>query len=60
MSDIVCTSSNAVAIVNSVPEDKPIIFAPDKNLGRYVMQETGRELLLWDGSCVVHGSVFSG
>lgn len=54
MSDIVCTSSNAVAIVNSVPEDKPIIFAPDKNLGRYVMQETGRELLLWDGSCVVH------
>ncbi len=54
MSDIVCTSSNALRIVESVPEDKPIIFAPDKNLGRYIAKKTGRDLLLWDGSCVVH------
>ena len=54
MSDIVCTSSNALKIVESVPKDKPIIFAPDKNLGRYISKKTGRDLLLWDGSCVVH------
>jgi len=54
LSDIVCTSSNAVQIVESVPKDVPIIFAPDKNLGRYIIQKTGREMLLWDGSCVVH------
>ena len=54
MSDIVCTSSNALKIVESVPKDKPIIFAPDKNLGRYISKKTGRNLLLWDGSCVVH------
>jgi quinolinate synthase len=54
LTDIVCTSSNAVKIVQSIPEDIPIIFAPDKNLGNYVMQQTGRKLLLWDGSCVVH------
>ncbi|RKN79354.1 quinolinate synthase NadA [Ulvibacterium marinum] len=54
MSDIVCTSSNALRIVESVPEDKPIIFAPDKNLGKYIAKQTGRDLLLWDGSCVVH------
>ncbi|WP_250069591.1 quinolinate synthase NadA [Gelidibacter japonicus] len=54
MSDIVCTSSNAVKIVESVPKDRPIIFAPDKNLGRYISKKTGRDLLLWDGSCVVH------
>lgn len=54
LTDIVVTSSNAVKIVNSVPLDKPIIFAPDKNLGKYVMEQTGREMLLWDGSCVVH------
>lgn len=54
MSDIVCTSSNALRIVESVPEDKPIIFAPDKNLGSYIAKQTGRDLLLWDGSCVVH------
>jgi quinolinate synthase len=54
MSDLVCTSSNAEKIVNSVPIDVPIIFAPDKNLGRYIHQKTGREMLLWDGSCVVH------
>ncbi|MFE4106926.1 quinolinate synthase NadA [Almyronema epifaneia] len=54
MSDIICTSSNAVKIVNQIPADQPIIFAPDRNLGRYVMQQTGRELLLWQGSCIVH------
>lgn len=54
MSDIICTSSNAVKIVEQIPEDQPIIFAPDRNLGRYVMEQTGRELLLWDGSCIVH------
>ncbi len=53
-SDIICTSSNAVHIVNSIPPEKPIIFAPDKNLGRYVMQQTGRKLVLWDGACMVH------
>jgi len=54
MSDIVCTSSNALKIVESVPKDKPIIFAPDKNLGKYIISQTGREMLLWDGACVVH------
>lgn len=56
MSDYVCTSSNARDIVNSVPKDVPIIFAPDKNLGRYLIQETGRDMVLWDGSCLVHES----
>lgn len=54
MSDLICTSSNAVKLVNQIPADQPIIFAPDRNLGRYVMQQTGREMLLWDGSCMVH------
>ncbi|WP_445955422.1 quinolinate synthase NadA [Yeosuana sp.] len=54
MSDIVCTSSNALKIVESVPKDIPIIFAPDKNLGKYISKQTGRDLLLWDGSCIVH------
>ncbi|SDZ97167.1 quinolinate synthetase [Flavobacterium gillisiae] len=54
LSDIVCTSSNAVKIVESVLKDRPIIFAPDKNLGKYIIEKTGREMLLWDGSCVVH------
>lgn len=54
MSDIICTSSNAVKIVNQIPKEQPIIFAPDKNLGRYVMQQTGREMVLWQGSCIVH------
>lgn len=54
MSDIICTSSNAVKIVSQIPEDQPIIFAPDKNLGRYVMEQTGRDLVLWQGSCQVH------
>ncbi len=54
MSDIICTSSNAVKIVQQIPEDQPIIFAPDRNLGRYVMEQTGRDLVLWQGSCMVH------
>ncbi|MBD2484558.1 quinolinate synthase NadA [Planktothrix sp. FACHB-1365] len=54
MSDIICTSSNAVNIVRQIPEDQPIIFAPDRNLGRYVMAETGRDLVLWQGACLVH------
>ncbi|MEA5579315.1 quinolinate synthase NadA [Anabaena sp. UHCC 0451] len=54
MSDIICTSSNAVKIVQQIPKEKPIIFAPDRNLGRYVMEQTGREMLLWQGSCIVH------
>jgi quinolinate synthase len=54
MSDIICTSSNAVRIVQQIPADQPIIFAPDQNLGRYVMAQTGRDLVLWPGSCMVH------
>lgn len=54
LSDIVCTSSNALKIVNSIPKETPIIFAPDKNLGQYIINETGRDMLLWDGSCIVH------
>lgn len=54
LSDIVCTSSNALKIVNSVPKETPIIFAPDKNLGKYIIEQTGREMVLWDGSCIVH------
>jgi quinolinate synthase len=54
MSDIICTSSNAVQIVNQIPADQPIIFAPDQNLGRYVMAETGRDMVLWQGACLVH------
>ncbi|AFZ17557.1 quinolinate synthase NadA [Allocoleopsis franciscana] len=54
MSDIICTSSNAVKIVNQIPKEQPIIFAPDRNLGRYVAEQTGRDLVLWQGSCIVH------
>jgi quinolinate synthase len=54
MSDIICTSSNAVKLVNQIPPDQPIIFGPDRNLGRYVMEQTGRDLLLWQGACMVH------
>lgn len=54
MSDLVCTSSNAKKIIESIPKDQAIIFAPDKNLGKYLKKETQRDLLLWDGSCVVH------
>jgi quinolinate synthase len=54
MSDIICTSSNAEKIVRSIPESQRIIFAPDKNLGAYLQQKTGREMILWQGSCIVH------
>jgi len=54
LSDVVCTSSNAEKVINSIPPEKQIIFAPDKNLGKYLMQKTGREMLLWDGACIVH------
>ena len=57
MSDIICTSSNAVEIVNSIPLDKKIIFAPDKNLGTYVSKVTGRDMILWDGACIVHVNI---
>lgn len=54
LSSIVCTSSNAVRIIESIPEGETIIFAPDKNLGKYLIKETGRDMILWDGSCIVH------
>jgi len=54
LSDIICTSSNAEKIIRSIPEDRKILFSPDRNLGRYLMEKTGREMLLWDGSCMVH------
>ncbi|WKK76207.1 quinolinate synthase NadA [Marivirga salinae] len=54
LSDYVCTSSNAVEVINNIPKNIPIIFAPDKNLGKYLIKETGRDMVLWDGTCVVH------
>jgi len=54
MSDWVCTSSNAKKIINAIPQNQPIIFAPDQNLGKYLISETGRDMVLWKGSCVVH------
>ena len=54
LSDIVCTSTNAVDVINSISKEKQIIFAPDKNLGRYLIKQTGREMILWDGACIVH------
>jgi quinolinate synthase len=54
LSDIICTSSNAEAIINSLPKDQKIIFAPDKNLGAYLIKKTGRDMVLWNGSCMVH------
>lgn len=54
LSDLVCTSSNAKKIIESIPKDQKIIFAPDKNLGAYLNKETGRNMILWQGSCVVH------
>mgnify|MGYP006269455447 CR=1 FL=1 len=54
MSDIICTSANAVKIVSQIPPEQPIIFAPDRNLGKYVSSQTGRNLVLWEGSCIVH------
>lgn len=58
LSDIICTSSNAEKIIESVPKDRPIIFAPDKNLGAYLNKKTGRNMLLWNGACMVH-EIFS-
>ena len=58
LSDIICTSSNAQLIVESLPADQKIIFAPDKNLGGYINKQTGREMLLWNGACFVH-EIFS-
>ena len=54
LTDIVCTSSNAKKIIDSIPKDKPIIFAPDRNLGDWLIRQTGRDMLLWDGACLVH------
>ena len=53
-SDLICTSSNAVDLVNQLPADQPVLFAPDQNLGRWVQQQSGRELTLWPGRCIVH------
>jgi quinolinate synthase len=58
LSEIICTSSNAVQIVNSLPKEQQIIFAPDKNLGAYINKITGRKMVLWDGACMVH-EIFS-
>lgn len=58
LSDIICTSSNAVQIVESLPKEQKIIFAPDKNLGNYINKKTGRNMLLWNGACMVH-EIFS-
>lgn len=58
LSDIICTSGNVEKIIESIPEDQPIIFAPDKNLGAYVNKQTGRNMVLWNGSCMVH-EIFS-
>ncbi len=55
-SDLICTSSNAVELVNKIPKNKKIIFAPDKNLGKWVESKSGREMKLWEGSCIVHES----
>ncbi|HEX7358248.1 MAG TPA: quinolinate synthase NadA [Ignavibacteriaceae bacterium] len=54
LSDIICTSSSAEKIINKIPADQKILFSPDRNLGKYLIKKTGREMLLWDGSCVVH------
>jgi quinolinate synthase len=58
LTDICCTSTNAVAIIESIPKDKPIIFAPDKNLGQYLIKKTDRDMVLWNGACMVH-EIFS-
>ena len=58
LSDIICTSSNAEAIINSLPKEQKIIFAPDKNLGAYLIKKAGRDMTLWNGACIVH-EIFS-
>ncbi|KAF0243248.1 MAG: quinolinate, partial [Chitinophagaceae bacterium] len=58
LSDIICTSSNAKTIIDSLPKDQPIIFAPDKNLGAYLNKVSGRNMRLWNGACMVH-EIFS-
>jgi quinolinate synthase len=54
LSDIICTSSNAVQIINSLSRDEKVLFAPDRNLGNYVLNETGRDMVIWNGTCHVH------
>jgi quinolinate synthase len=58
LSDIICTSSNAEKIIESVPKDQPILFAPDRNLGAWLNKKSGRDMLLWNGACMVH-EIFS-
>jgi quinolinate synthase len=58
MTDICCTSTNAIEIIESIPKDQKIIFAPDRNLGKYLMHKTGRDMVLWNGACMVH-EIFS-
>ncbi len=58
LTDICCTSTNALHVINSIPKDKGIIFAPDRNLGQYLIKKTGRDMVLWNGSCMVH-EIFS-
>lgn len=58
LSDIICTSSNAEKIVSQIPKDQPLIFAPDRNLGKYIIKKTGRDMVLWNGTCIVH-EIFS-
>ncbi|TAK64045.1 MAG: quinolinate synthase NadA [Bacteroidetes bacterium] len=54
LSDIICTSSNAEKIIRQIPENQPIIFAPDRNLGKYLVKKTGRQMVIWQGTCIVH------
>jgi quinolinate synthase len=54
LTDVICTSANAVKVVESFPREQPLIFAPDKNLGNYINNLTGRQMILWDGACMVH------
>ena len=54
LSDIICTSSNAEKLIRQIPADRPILFSPDRNLGAYLRKKTGRDMLLWNGSCIVH------
>jgi quinolinate synthase len=54
LSDIICTSSSAETIINKIPRDRKILFAPDRNLGHYLIKKTGRDMLLWEGTCIVH------